>query len=178
MIKLISEPLSLRQPCSSRLRPNKKCLISCFWGKICWKTLDKEKLFWIATPIVQRSFFSSCSTILVIAGSKCANGYRYNKGDVLWPNVIGGSEGVMRNVQNTAACAQRCNTNAQCKAYEYSPPAKKCFLVNVNNPASPGAFESYNFCSKILKNEITQEGWYKFLNSNFYRYLLIWFHNI
>ena len=37
IIKLNSEPLTLRRPCSSRLRPNKKML--------CWKTFNKAKLF-------------------------------------------------------------------------------------------------------------------------------------
>ena len=45
--------------------------------------------------------FNFCSKILANADSKCANGYRYNKGDVSWSNVIGGSGNVMRNVQNT-----------------------------------------------------------------------------
>ena len=86
--------------------------------------------------------FNFCSN------SKCANGYRYNKGDVAWSNVIGGSGNVMSHVQNTGACAQICNSNAQCKAYEYSPSEKKCFLVKVRNPTSPGAWGSFNFCSK------------------------------
>ena len=39
------EPLTLRQTCSSRLRPNKRAwLISYFGGKVCWKTFNKEYL--------------------------------------------------------------------------------------------------------------------------------------
>ena len=51
LIKLNSEPLTLRPPCSSRLRSNEKFLVDQLpWGQICWKTFNKEKLFWIDRP--------------------------------------------------------------------------------------------------------------------------------
>jgi len=79
----------------------------------------------------------------------CGQGYYYKKGDVDGSDVIGDSNNwLMANVPNTGACADKCNMNNQCNAYEYSPSQKKCFLVKVQKPTSSGAYETYNFCSK------------------------------
>jgi len=86
----------------------------------------------------------------------CGQGYYYNRGDIPWSSVIGGTNGVMANVPNTGACADKCNNNNKCNAYEYSPSQKKCFLVKVQKPTSSGAYETYNFCSK----QVCGQGYY------------------
>ena len=55
----------------------------------------------------------------------------------------------MTNVLATEACGQKCNTNSQCKAYNYSPSQEKCMLLTKQKPSLTSPYEDFKFCSKL-----------------------------
>lgn len=73
----------------------------------------------------------------------CPDGYEESSGDIPGFGQLGGKIGA----STVEECAGRCNSNAQCNSFEFSPTERLC---NLNRDANPrgGPYKDYAFCSK------------------------------
>ena len=82
-------------------------------------------------------------------------------------------EGII--VGSLADCKRRCETETsfKCRSIDYLTTENKCNLSQDNRQSAGTDYKQTCHVPNHDYSEISREGWYKFLNSNFYRYLLI-----